>query len=196
MLAGPSSRALSTAMGGVYSPEDIAEAKALLMSRVEAYVGWLHKSDPAGGRWKRRYFVLRGSALSYYTDDTRSTLKGTVQLTAHHLAEAGIGPAAIVGIARRPVVTFPTPHPLYLGPPQVGDAHGGAVAEAFAHAAAASGGASGGPRAFFTAAETAGVATAWAAALTHSINALRTLEGLPLRGGPAPAPAPAPARRA
>jgi len=45
-----------------------------------AYEGWLHKEGQKVHSWKHRYFVLNGSVLAYYTDESKKHMKGTVDL--------------------------------------------------------------------------------------------------------------------
>jgi hypothetical protein len=128
VLRAASDRALAAASGGGTGDGAAVTALPMLASTAERAAGWLHKSDPRGGRWKRRYFVLRGTTLSYYTDDTRSEIKGSVDVApspgggggAKWTVEAGAGPA------RSPAITHPTPYKVYLGPAGGGGGGGGA----------------------------------------------------------------------
>jgi len=125
VLRAASDRALSAAAGGDAGSGSSATALPMMASTAERAAGWMHKSDPRGGRWKRRFFVLRGTVLSYYTDDTRAEIKGSVDVAPASggvpkwLVEAGAGPA------RTPAITHPTPHKVYLGPVGGGGGSGG-----------------------------------------------------------------------
>lgn len=92
--------------------------------REERAGGWLYKCAPKGSRWARRWFVLRGSTVSYYSGPDQRTLKGSFTLGPFSFVALGAGPAQIAGSPRgaRVGVKYPTPHALYLGPPDALDA--------------------------------------------------------------------------
>ena len=51
-----------------------------LASMDERGSGYMNKADSAGSRWSYRFFVLRGSTMSYYTDHSRAELKGSFRI--------------------------------------------------------------------------------------------------------------------
>lgn len=167
--SGSGSARAGDAVVGALSPSD---ARALLDTREESKSGWLHKADPRGGRWKRRFFVLRGATLAYYTDASRSDIKGSVPLHSHFVAESGPGPAAIVGYGDRPSgIAFPTAHKLYCGPPATTDAAAGSALAEFGKSAD-------GARPYYLCAEASDEAAEWVTALRRAIEACRVVAGI------------------
>ena len=51
-----------------------------LASMDERGSGYMNKVDSSGTRWSYRFFALRGSVMSYYTDHSRSELKGSFRI--------------------------------------------------------------------------------------------------------------------
>lgn len=152
-----------------------------LTNRSELISGWLFKVDKTCKRWAMRFFVLRGSTLSYYENDTERDLKGSVQIGPLTFIQQGIGPENILGYGQRPNIAFPTPYPLYLGPPPSDDIDYARETGANILNAVTKGtlGDRGSSRAYYFAARSKQQSNDWRDAILSVINASRRLCTLP-----------------
>ncbi|KAK6363283.1 hypothetical protein TWF730_000723 [Orbilia blumenaviensis] len=73
----PENRSLSIDIATAFSPVD--ERGAFMHDKIYKE-GWLHQRTRKTKTWKRRWYVLRGSAISIYKDDNEKKLHRQIQL--------------------------------------------------------------------------------------------------------------------
>ncbi|KAK6536512.1 hypothetical protein TWF281_000740 [Arthrobotrys megalospora] len=73
----PENRSLSIDIATAFSPVD--ERGAFMHDKIYKE-GWLHQRTRKTKTWKRRWYVLRGSAISVYKDDNEKKLHRQIQL--------------------------------------------------------------------------------------------------------------------